>query len=28
VPFVKPGDSAADWNNSMFFRGYLTNTNQ
>jgi hypothetical protein len=28
VPIVKPGNHAADWNNSMFFRGYLTNTNQ
>ena len=28
VHFQKSGDHAADWNGSMFFRGYLTNTNQ
>jgi hypothetical protein len=25
VPFIKTGNSAADWNGSMFFRGYRTN---
>lgn len=28
VGFTRAGDYAADWNGSMFFRGYLTNTNQ
>ena len=28
VHFQKAGNHAADWNGSMFFRGYLTNTNQ
>ncbi|MFM9087857.1 MAG: hypothetical protein ACKOPT_06935, partial [Cyanobium sp.] len=28
VHFQKAGDHVTDWNTSMFFRGYLTNTNQ
>jgi hypothetical protein len=28
VHFQKAGNHAVDWNGSMFFRGYLTNTNQ
>jgi hypothetical protein len=28
VHFQKSGNHAVDWNGSMFFRGYLTNTNQ
>jgi hypothetical protein len=28
VDFSKVGNHVPDWNGSMFFRGYLTNTNQ